>query len=171
MFGYNKNIQIPAKTRQVKVTIDFTHNSNAINDPNAEPRVDWTDEDIYGEHLRDGGLYEYNFPKTAVTQTKLLITTEQPKVNSAYPTYYLPDKNVWKIQKELLSRDIYDETKGKPVFYYTDGTPSPDTTDVVITTISEPTLGITFDKTKLALSSIEPLLDPSIFIGERPDRG
>ena len=168
MFGYNANIQVPAKTRQIKVAMEFTHNSNAVNDINAEPFVDWTSEDIYGEHLEGGGLYEYNFPKTAVTQVKLLLTTEQPKTNSTYPTYYLPIKNVWKIQKRLLSKDVHDETKGDVVFNYTDGTPTIETTDAVTATIFSPTLKIKFDPTKLSLSNIEPQLNPDTFTGERP---
>lgn len=168
MFGYNKNIQIPAKTRQIKVTIDFTHNSTAINDANAEPTVNWTDEDIYGEHLEGGGLYEYNFPKTAVTQTKLLVTTEQPKINSTYPTYYLPIQNVWKVQKRLLTKDIHDETKGSPVFNYTDGTPEQITDPTTVLYKTKPTLQKKFDKTTLALSQIEPQLDPNIATNDRP---
>lgn len=162
MFGYNKNIQIPAKTRQIKVAVDFIHYSTAINDANAEPIVNWTDEDIYGEHLEDGGLYEYNFPKTAVTQTKLLITTEQPKTNSTYPTYYLPIQNVWKVQKTLLTKNVHDETKGNPVFNYTDGKSK--ITDAVFATISKPTLQQTFDSTKLSLSDTEPQLNPNTFL-------
>jgi hypothetical protein len=168
MFGYSKNIQIPAKTRQIKVAIDFIHNSTAINDANAEPTVNWTDEDIYGEHLEDGGLYEYNFPKTAVTQTKLLITTEQPKINSTYPTYYLPIQNVWKIQKSLLTKDVHDETKGKPIFNYTNGMPTLETTDAVIATTFKPTLQKRFDVTKLSLSNIEPQLNINIGTNDRP---
>lgn len=125
MFGFNKDIQIPAKTRSIKVTALFTHNSRAINDLDSLATTQWSDDIIYAEYLANGGIYDYNYPRTALTQTKLVLTTNTPEINNSYSTYFLPTQNVWKFRKSQLDQNIHDETKAEVIYYSTDGTPEP----------------------------------------------
>jgi len=114
-----QNFTIPPKTRSIKLTVKFSHNSRAFSDESPST-ADWTYDDIYAEHLQDGLLYQYNNPRIGATQIKLLLGVNRITRGSTYPTYYVQPNHIWKVNKSYLSRDIHNET-AKVIYNFTDG--------------------------------------------------
>lgn len=143
LFGYNKTFQIPIKTRSVQVVVSFTNTTQARYDQNPKSYVSgyrWIYEDLYATHLAGKGIYQYNHPKTAATLFKLVLDInglENRNVGTYnYPTYFIPEKNVWYDSKRALQENTMDETLGYTTYMSFDGpyNVTVDESDVVSTT-------------------------------------
>lgn len=122
-FGYNSNFTIPPNTRFLRIGMVFENSSPVL--LNADSKViindfNWDFEEIYADHLKNGSIYPYNYPKTGLSQIKLVLGANSVDINSKYTTYYLPNRSVWKVSKQQLNQNIHDETK-EVVYNYTDG--------------------------------------------------
>ena len=119
LFGYTTNFQIPVKTRSIQVVVSFTNTSQAKYDQNPASYVNgyrWTYNDIYATHLAAKGIYQYNYPKVAATLFKLILSANGLSDRNAgtytYPTYFIPQKNVWYDSKKAIETSTMDETLG-----------------------------------------------------------
>jgi len=119
LFGYSQTFTIPVKTRSIQIRVNFINTSKVRADQSPKTFVNgynWVYEDIYATHLALKGIYQHNNPRVAATLFKLVLTNERFDKRNAgnytFPTYFVPDRNVWYDSKATLRTLNMDETLG-----------------------------------------------------------
>lgn len=94
MFGVGRNIQIPARTRSVKITVTFKNTTPSFKDTSPETKG-WLEQEIYADYFADGnsiGIKDclYGYPRCGITSMKFLLFPNDFKISSSYLSYDLP---------------------------------------------------------------------------------
>lgn len=124
MFGVGKNIQIPVKTRSVKITVTFKNTALSFKDRSPEAKG-WLEQEIYADYFADGnsnGLKDcpYGYPRCGITSMKFLLFPNDFKISSNYLSYDLPpvDSTVVGLQKAKYSDPNAFDTSNRTDFRY-----------------------------------------------------
>ena len=115
MIGVGKQITIPSKTKTITVQITYNNISQGAFDENptipANTGFVWEKEDVYGEHVSDLRRYEYNYPKTGITQIKLMLFPNAVNLHpTTQPTYILPNSQTLNSAKADLYKNSHDSS-------------------------------------------------------------
>lgn len=94
MFGVGKNIIVPARTRSVNIKVEFTNNSEAINDQNPELKG-WSFQEIYSDEYGNSTnvsrrLVEYGVPRCGITKMKFLLAVNDIDINDKFASFTIP---------------------------------------------------------------------------------
>jgi hypothetical protein len=111
MFAVGSTFAIPKNTRSLQVLITFTHTSEAIDDDQPEVKG-WTKPQIYrndygATKLTSRRFVEYGYPRCGVSMAKLMLMSQDAKLSSTHPSYYLPppDSTVLGLRRKKLYED------------------------------------------------------------------
>jgi hypothetical protein len=125
-FAINDNQVIPRGTRQVEITFEFNHSSEAYIDQSPETK-DWSSSELYidlfGSEVSTEGekkyvKLSYGAPRCAITSMKYALFPNRVTVDSRYNSYLIPEQNVWYVEKTKLEQNIHNSANGL-VFNYT----------------------------------------------------
>lgn len=124
MFGVGKNIQVPVKTRSVKITVTFRNTALSFKDRSPETKG-WLEQEIYADYFADGnsnGLKDcpYGYPRCGITSMKFLLFPNDFKISSSYLSYDLPptDSTVVGLQKARYSDPNAFDASNRTEFRY-----------------------------------------------------
>ncbi len=105
LFGISADIQIPVKTRTIRVNVIFKHLSSTLYDTNPKLKG-WNQEDIYYDYLSstniDRRVYAYGNPRCCITNMHLSLHPNNVIVSDKHPTYKIPAGNKWYKHKRLI---------------------------------------------------------------------
>lgn len=125
-FAINDNQVIPRGTRQVEITFEFNHSSEAYIDQSPETK-DWSSSELYidlfGSEVSAEGekkyvKLSYGAPRCAITSMKYALFPNRVTVDGRYNSYLIPEQNVWYVEKTKLEQNIHNSANGL-VFNYT----------------------------------------------------
>lgn len=111
MFGIQQDIAIPLDTRYIRVKVNFTHTSDALNDENPKAKS-WTKQTIYINPFTTTAnskqLVDYGNPRTGVTAMHLSLHPNRVDIMDDRVTYKVNlSGSVW--QQELLRLENVNE--------------------------------------------------------------
>ena len=124
MFGIGRDIKVPSKTRSVKITVTFTHNSEIIYEDNPELK-EWDKQEIYtddwgnstGHSIR---VSEYGAPRCGITKMKFLLVANDIEPQPTYASYSIPPSTatVLGLQKARYSQPQAFNTADATTYEY-----------------------------------------------------
>ena len=124
MFGVGKNVTVPIRTRSVNVVVEFTHNSEAFNDPNPELKG-WAFQEIYSDEYGNSTgvskrLVEYGIPRCGITKMKFLLAANDIDINDKFASFTIPPTSatVLGMQRARLTRPDEFNTADATDFQY-----------------------------------------------------
>jgi len=94
MFGVGRNVIVPPRTRSIRVSVIFRHDSIILEDP--LPAIKgWQDSEIYNnDYGQESGtsrrLSEYGNPRCGITSIKLLLAVNNIQIDNKHVTYSMP---------------------------------------------------------------------------------
>lgn len=127
MFAIGKTRIVPSKTRSVRVTVRFTHDSSIIADANPELKG-WNLQELYSDEYGQSTGYskrllEYGRPRCGITKMKFLLAPNNLNASVKYTTYFIPtnpSETVLGLAKQQYGvPSAFDNTqKDRNVFVY-----------------------------------------------------
>ena len=113
-FAINDNDTIPKGARKVRISFEFKHISEMFADQSPEVK-NWNNQELYldlfgtTDQDKDIGL-KYGAPRCAITSMKYILFPNRTTVDTRYNSYFIPNNNVWYLEKNKLFQNIHDSS-------------------------------------------------------------